>query len=524
MIAPARRIHSSLRRRARQTGLRFAVACLVAAVPRAAADWPQSADRQVTTVAGDLGGPKIASLADGTLVVAFSRYIAGEGTAVEVWRADPQGFSFTPYGLYSDSDPTHSFSHPDLQPLEGAGRLVLSMLEQKAGGFEVVTTYTPTSGGPAWSKLETAATAAQAMVPVLGASDPESLAPVLHLLYTSIVTEPGVPGALPLATELHYARSVDFGFSWAASLAIDSVPYPEAYTTYSVGGGLTGRVHVTYAAGADLNAALYHRRHDDLGDPATAWGSAVQVYGQPGAHVLDHATAINDVGPELYIFSKRADELHVRGFWSDDYGNSFPTGNTLALVSTIDPEFPRVVSENGVISLFFRQGSEVATKDIDFTTPLVLNTPVSIVSDVGEAIHAGLDVDLRVGEGAGVAWFQDAAGVSVPYADAAWFSSGAAVEAPAAPSTRATLVAQPNPFRSRVALHLAGAPATGTPARWRVFDALGRLVRSGAAPDFYDGFTWDGLDWRQKRVAAGTYYWVVDTPSGQHTTRIVRLP
>ncbi len=87
-----------------------------------------------------------------------------------------------------------------------------------------------------------------------------------------------------------------------------------------------------------------------------------------------------------------------------------------------------------------------------------------------------------------------------------------------APSTRAlAVIASPNPSRGSVHIQLDSGDHPG-PARLRVFDAAGRMVRQFAdLPSGRREFTWDGRDGSGTPVPSGSYFLLAR--SGARTAR-----
>lgn len=85
-----------------------------------------------------------------------------------------------------------------------------------------------------------------------------------------------------------------------------------------------------------------------------------------------------------------------------------------------------------------------------------------------------------------------------------------------------SLESGPNPFRDAISFRVQPSAA---PARLLILDVRGRSVRSlelEAAPQT-ESIRWDGRDDRGVSVASGVYVVRLETPSGVHTERIVRL-
>lgn len=83
------------------------------------------------------------------------------------------------------------------------------------------------------------------------------------------------------------------------------------------------------------------------------------------------------------------------------------------------------------------------------------------------------------------------------------------------------LAAHPNPFNPRTTLRLM-LPASGS-VEVAIHDAAGRRVRTLLASTLPAGtheLAWDGRDGRGRRVAAGVYLAVAETPGGRATTRL----
>jgi hypothetical protein len=105
-----------------------------------------------------------------------------------------------------------------------------------------------------------------------------------------------------------------------------------------------------------------------------------------------------------------------------------------------------------------------------------------------------------------------------------WFGATTSAErVPAAAVSPLGLRAAPNPFTDRTAIRyqLDGA----TPATLRIYDALGRTVRTLAhtgEPRHSGTLVWDGADQLGRPVARGVYFCRLEVPSGTATLRIVR--
>jgi hypothetical protein len=86
-----------------------------------------------------------------------------------------------------------------------------------------------------------------------------------------------------------------------------------------------------------------------------------------------------------------------------------------------------------------------------------------------------------------------------------------------------TLRVAPNPFTGSTTFHLCGPPAT--PARARIFDAAGRMVRT-AWEGSLDGremvVAWDGKDQSGRKVPAGIYLLRVESAAGEVLGRLVK--
>jgi hypothetical protein len=84
--------------------------------------------------------------------------------------------------------------------------------------------------------------------------------------------------------------------------------------------------------------------------------------------------------------------------------------------------------------------------------------------------------------------------------------------------------AEPNPFRSGT--QLAFSLQRQGPARISVHDITGRAVRTlleGTAPAGVSRISWDGRDQSGTAVAAGVYFFRVETEEGLHTVKTTRL-
>ncbi|MBN2171688.1 MAG: hypothetical protein JW819_10265 [Candidatus Krumholzibacteriota bacterium] len=96
----------------------------------------------------------------------------------------------------------------------------------------------------------------------------------------------------------------------------------------------------------------------------------------------------------------------------------------------------------------------------------------------------------------------------------------AAVEIVAGPSVRCA----PSPFRETTRVRFAAAAAG--PARLRVFDAAGRLVRrlhEGPLPAGDHDFVWDGRDAGGRRLPAGVYLAVAETGGRRMAGKVLLL-
>jgi hypothetical protein len=85
-----------------------------------------------------------------------------------------------------------------------------------------------------------------------------------------------------------------------------------------------------------------------------------------------------------------------------------------------------------------------------------------------------------------------------------------------------SLFCEPNPFRSSTVLHLTTGPLDHSTTLLRIFDALGRLVRSfSSLLSPHSSLTWDGTDELGHALPSGAYFALLDA-AGQHVTaRIV---
>ncbi|HET9234552.1 MAG TPA: S8 family peptidase, partial [Candidatus Eisenbacteria bacterium] len=103
-----------------------------------------------------------------------------------------------------------------------------------------------------------------------------------------------------------------------------------------------------------------------------------------------------------------------------------------------------------------------------------------------------------------------------------WIPEPAALGIPGDHRGVSTVVAAPNPFRSRVDIDF---EATGNVLRVTVHDLSGREVRvlwRGQGGDIH--LTWDGRDARGRNLPAGAYFLRIEEGSQVRALRLVRLP
>src|SRR5690606_25412351 len=91
-----------------------------------------------------------------------------------------------------------------------------------------------------------------------------------------------------------------------------------------------------------------------------------------------------------------------------------------------------------------------------------------------------------------------------------------------------TLEAYPNPFSTQVTVAVTLAEgAEASDLKVQIYNAMGQLVRTLrlSQAGFVQAFeiVWDGTNDAGQQVANGTYFLVVQTPTGQHTIALTLI-